>query len=182
VIYYQDPEGKPYYSAEPRQTADGRPYRAVLASEDVSFDEPEAAPAAPKRILYYRNPMGLPDISKTPKKDSMGMDYIPVHEGEDDDGATVKISPGKLQHIGVATEPAKPRVIAQPVRAPGTIQLDERRIAVISIRAEGFVDTVENVTSGSAVRKDQPLLRLYSPAIASAAAEYLSILTLKSDP
>jgi len=32
------------------------------------------------------------------------------------------------------------------------------------------------------VRKDQPLLRLYSPAIASAAAEYLSTLTLKGEP
>jgi Cu(I)/Ag(I) efflux system membrane fusion protein len=25
VIYYQDPDGKPFYSAEPKQTADGRP-------------------------------------------------------------------------------------------------------------------------------------------------------------
>src|SRR5205085_7269357 len=147
VIYYQDPEGKPYYSAEPRQTADGRPYRAVLASEDVSFDEPEAAPAAPKRILYYRNPMGLPDISKTPKKDSMGMDYIPVYEGEDE--STVRLTPGKLQRIGVKSEPAILRVIAEPVRAPGTIQLDERRMAVIALRAEAFIESVENVTSGS---------------------------------
>ena len=67
------------------------------------------------------------------------------------------------------------------MRAPGTIQLDERRIAVISVRAEGFIDTVENVTTGSEVRKDQPLFWLYSPAIASAAAEFLSTLTLKSD-
>ena len=61
-----------------------------------------------------------------------------------------------------------------PVRAPGTIQLDERRISVISLRAEAFVETVENVTTGTEVRKGQPLMRLYSPAIASAAAEYLS--------
>jgi Cu(I)/Ag(I) efflux system membrane fusion protein len=185
VIYYQDPDGKPFYSAEPKQTADGRPYREVHASEDVNFDPQEhAAPAeaAAKRILYYRNPMGLPDVSKTPKKDPMGMDYIPVYEGDEDDSGIVKISPGKLQRIGVATEPAKLRVIAQPVRAPGTIQLDERRIAVISIRAEGFVDTVENVTTGSEVRKDQPLLRLYSPAITSAAAEFVSTLNLKGEP
>ena len=172
VIYYQDPDGKPLYAAEPKSTADGRAFRAVLASEDVSFDPPEApavSEPSQRRVLYYRNPMGLPDISKTPKKDPMGMDYIAVYEGEED-GSSVKISPGKLQRIGVATEPAKLRVIEEPVRAPGTIQLDERRIAVISIRAEGFVDTVENVTTGSEVRKDQPLFRLYSPAIASAAA------------
>jgi membrane fusion protein, copper/silver efflux system len=188
IIYYQDPDGKPFYSLDPKQTADGRAYRAVLATEDVSFDPP-AKPASgtaanemtAKRILYYRNPMGLPDVSKTPKKDSMGMDYIPVYEGEDDDGSSVKISPGKIQRIGVAAEPAQLRVIAEPVRAPGTIQLDERRVAVISVRAEAFVDSVENVTTGTEVHKDQPLLRLYSPTITSAAAEYLFSLTHKGD-
>ena len=45
VIYYRDPDGKPIYALEPRQTTDGRPYRAVLASEDVSFD-PRAKAAA----------------------------------------------------------------------------------------------------------------------------------------
>jgi Cu(I)/Ag(I) efflux system membrane fusion protein len=186
VIYYQDPDGKPDYSAEPRNTPDGRPYHAVHASEDINFDprvvrgEPANLPGG-KRILYYRNPMGLPDVSKTPKKDAMGMDYIAVYEGEDDDGATVKISPGKLQRIGVRSEPATLRVIAEPVRAPGTIQLDERRVAVISLRAEAFIETVEDVTSGSVVRKGQSLMRLYSPAIASAASEYLSTHNLKGD-
>ena len=120
VIYYQDPDGKPSYSAEPKRTADGRPYRAVYASEDVSFDEPEqqAATSAPagRKILYYRHPMGLPDVSKAPKKDSMGMDYIPVYEGEDADSTTVKVSAGKRQRIGVSTEPATLRAIAVPVR------------------------------------------------------------------
>ena len=182
VIYYQDPDGKPFYSAEPKQTADGRLYRAVHASEDISFDVVEpvaAADASTRKILYYRNPMGLADVSKTPKKDSM--DYIPVYEGEDTDSSTIKVSAGKLQRIGVKSEPATLRAIVMPVRAPGTIQLDERRISVISLRAESFVEAVENVTSGSEVRKGQPLVRLYSPAIASAASEYLSGLTLKGD-
>ena len=127
VIYYQDPDGKPFYSAEPKSTSDGRPWRAVHANEDISFDgedkvEPKAAAEASgdRKILYYRNPMGLPDISNVPKKDPMGMDYIPVYEGEDEDGATVKLSAGKLQRIGVKTEAATRRVIAEPVRAPGS--------------------------------------------------------------
>lgn len=188
VIYYQDPDGKPFYSAEPKTTPDGRPYRAVHASEDVGFDAAATAPApeAPatesRKVLYYRNPMGLPDISKVPKKDAMGMDYIPVYEGEDDDGATVKLSPGKLQRTGVRTEPAAMRIIAEPVRAPGTIQLDERRVAVISLRTEAYIEAVENVTSGSEVHKGQQLARIYSPAIARAAAEYADALALQNNP
>src|SRR5205823_2107014 len=88
---------------------------------------------------YYRNPMGLPDTSLTPKKDSMGMDYVPVYEGDDSDGGSVKLSPGKIQRTGVKSEPASKRVIRAAVRAPGTIALDERRISVIAMRSESFV-------------------------------------------
>jgi Cu(I)/Ag(I) efflux system membrane fusion protein len=181
VIYYQDPDGKPDYSDVPKNTADGRPYRAVHANEDVSFDKP-AAPAsqAGRKILYYRNPMGLPDVSPTPKKDSMGMDYIAVYEGEDDDGSTVKISPGKQQRIGVKSEPATRRVIVEPIRAPGTIQLDERRISVIALRAEAFIDTVGDVTTGGEVRKGQALMQVYSPTIAAAAADHVATLGFKT--
>ena len=31
VIYYRDPDGMPLYSLEPKQTPDGRSYRAVFA-------------------------------------------------------------------------------------------------------------------------------------------------------
>jgi Cu(I)/Ag(I) efflux system membrane fusion protein len=184
IVYYRDPDGKPFYSAEPKKTEDGRDYVPVRASEDVSFDDqpPESLAATgpsarDKRILYYRNPMGLPDTSPVPKKDSMGMDYIPVFEGEADDGTTVTISPGKLQRTGVRSEPASRRVLTRPVRAPGTVKLDERRIAVVSTRSDSFIDKVENVTTGDRVRKGQPLLRLYSPEIAAASAQYLSVLS-----
>lgn len=182
VIYYRDPGGKPIWSAEPRKTDDGRDFIAVRASEDVSFeDKPidtasSTAAAGPRRVLYYRNPMGLPDTSPVPKKDSMGMDYLPVYEGEDEDGSIVKIPPGRLQRTGVRSEPAARRIITVPVRAPGIIQADERRVAVVSLRTESFVEKVENVTTGDRVSKGQPLLRLYSAEISAAGAQYLSVL------
>jgi Cu(I)/Ag(I) efflux system membrane fusion protein len=188
VIYYQDPDGKPDYSPEPKLTPDGRPYRAVHEGEDVNFDaagKPGSAAGSPpggsRKILYYRNPMGLLDVSQTPKKDSMGMDYLPVYEGDDDDGATVKLSPGRVQRIGVSTEAAAMRIIAEPVRAPGTIELDERRVAVIGLRSEAFIEAVEDVTTGGEVRTGQRLARIYSPAIAGAAAEYAQALTSRND-
>ena len=71
------------------------------------------------------------------------------------------------------SEPAAKRVIRTVVRAPGTIALDERRISVISMRSESFVLKVADVTTGSHVVKGQPLMEIYSPAVSSAAAEYL---------
>jgi membrane fusion protein, copper/silver efflux system len=184
-IYYQDPDGRPLYSMTPRKTPDGRDYRAVPADADVSFEEPstaETAPAAPadRKIKYYRNPMGLPDTSLVPKKDSMGMDYVPVYEDEDSDDASVKLSPGKVQRSGVKSEAASSRVIRTVIRAPGTIQLDERRVSVISMRSESWVEKVANVTTGTRVGKGQPLMNIYSPSISSAAAEYIATINSKT--
>jgi Cu(I)/Ag(I) efflux system membrane fusion protein len=184
-VYYQDPDGRPLYSLTPTKTPDGRDYRGVPASADVSFEDastPETALAAPadRKIKYYRNPMGLPDTSPVPKKDSMGMDYIPVFEGDDADDGAVKLSPGKIQRTGVKSEPAAQRVIRTMVRAPGTIQLDERRVSLISMRSESWVQKVADVTTGTKVKKGQPLMEIYSPAVSAAAAEYISTISSKT--
>jgi membrane fusion protein, copper/silver efflux system len=189
-IYFQDPDGKSSYSLKPRKTPDGRDYRAVPAGADVSFDEdtPGTRPSASaslggaseRKIKYYRNPMGLPDTSPVPKKDPMGMDYIAVYEGDDADDGSVKLSPGKIQRTGAKSEPAAKRVIHTIIHAPGTIALDERRISVVAMRSESFVLKVANVTTGSHVAKGQPLMEVYSPAVSSAAAEYLATITSKT--
>src|SRR6266478_5712317 len=184
VIYYRDPDGLPDYSLTPKTTSAGKDYLVGRASEDVSFEEkaPETMTAKGGdrgKIRYYRNPMGLPDTSPTPKKDSMGMDYIPVYEGDDSDDGSVKVSAGKLQKAGVQIEIAERRTLSTMVRAPGTIQEDERRKSVVSLRFEGFIDTVENVTTGAHVHKGQSLMRIYGPNLSSAAAEYLSALNAR---
>ena len=189
-IYFQDPDGKPSYSLTPKKTPDCRDYRPVPAGADGNSDEQavqamqpvsaSAAGAAERKIKYYRNPMGLPDTSPTPRKDSMGMDYIPVYEGDDTDDGSVKLSPGRIQRTGVKSEPAALRVIRTTVRAPGTIQLDERRVSVISMRSESFILKVADVTTGSHVVKGQPLMEVYSPAVSSAAAEYLATISSRA--
>ena len=127
IVYYRDPSGAPYWSAEPKKDTNGRDYLPVYEDEEVSFEPSAKKPAAgSRRILYYRNPMGLPDTSPVPKKDWMGMDYIAVYEGEQqDDDKTVKVSLDKIQRSGVRTEKVEPRVVVRPVRAVGTVKHDE---------------------------------------------------------
>lgn len=177
VAYYQHPDGLPHYSLTPTKAADGRDFRAVPASQDISFDEEADSDAtASRKVKFYRNPMGLSDTSPVPKKDQMGMAYIPVYEGEDRDDGSMKLSVGKLQRTGVKSEPAAMRVISPTIRAPGTVQFDERRIAVISMRSETWIQKVADVTTGSTVRKGQPLMQVYSASIAAAAADYVSVM------
>ena len=180
VIYYRDPDGKPLYSATPKSNDAGRPYVPVYAGEDAGFDAPKAAAAAAgddaqsqRKIIHYRNPMGLPDISPVPKKDSMGMDYIPVYEGDVDESGTVKVSPGKIQRTGVKTELVGKRQIGRNIRAPGVVAIDERRVAVVAPRFDGFIDTVGPVTSGTHVRKGEPLRTVFGQELLNQAARLL---------
>jgi RND family efflux transporter MFP subunit len=144
-----------------------------------------AAASAPKarKLLYYRNPMGLADTSPTPKKDPMGMDYIAVYEGEDSDtGAApatpnqIRISTDKIQKLGVRTEAASPRLLGKTVRAAGRVEPDERRVAVISAKFEGYVESLLVNVTGQAVSKGQPLFEAYSPELISAQREYIVAL------
>ena len=179
-LYYRDPGGAPAWSAVPKKDAQGRDYLPVY--DDEAAAEPpklQQQANASRKILYYRNPMGLPDTSAVPKKDPMGMDYVPVYDGDDTDDGTVKLSPGKIQRTGVKSEPAERRSISVVVKAPGTIQLDERRISVIAMRSESFVQKVADVTTGTRVSAGQPLMEIYSSAIAAAAAEYLATINSK---
>lgn len=131
-----------------------------------------SAPAA-RKILYYRNPMGLSDTSLKPKQDSMGMDYIPVYEGEEMQSGQVKISPDKVQKLGVRTEPAALRELVRTVRAVGQFQLDERRQHTVTTKFEGYIETLHVNATGQPVKRGQPLMDVYSPELVSAQEEYL---------
>ncbi len=182
-LFYQDPDGKPFYTAGPKKTADGRDYRPVF--EDGPAPQAAAKPAsAPKpagggdhRVLYYRNPMGLPDTSPKPKNDSMGMAYIPVYADEGSQGdppGTVRITPGRLQTLGVRTEAAEMRPsAARSVRATGTLQFDERRLVTVTTRVPGWVEHLTVAATGDPVKRGQVLAEIYSPDMVASEEEYL---------
>jgi membrane fusion protein, copper/silver efflux system len=133
-----------------------------------------AVPApAQRKIINYRNPMGLSDVSPVPKKDSMGMDYIPVYEGESEDGASIKVSPGKIQRTGVKSELVTKRQLVRTVHAPGVVEIDERRVYVVAPRFDGFIDKVGPVTSGAHVKKGDPLMTVFGQELLNQAARLL---------
>jgi len=126
-----------------------------------------------KKLLYYRNPMGLPDTSPTPKKDSMGMDYIPVYEGEDDGGSGIKISTSRVQKLGVRVANVERRALDAMVRASGRIEVDERRLATVTSKFEGYIEHLYVNATGQAVARGAPLFDAYSPELLAAQREYV---------
>ncbi|MDB5363171.1 MAG: efflux transporter periplasmic adaptor subunit [Rhodospirillales bacterium] len=181
-LYYQDPDGKPSYASRPKKAADGRDFRPVF--DDAPAVGAASTPSAPKpsasadhHVLYYRNPMGLPDTSPKPKKDSMGMDYVPVYAdegGQSDPPGTVRISPGRLQTLGVRTEVAEMRSAApRAVRATGVLQFDERHLATVTTKVPGWIEHLAVAATGDPVRRGQVLAEIYAPDLVASEEEYL---------
>ncbi|WP_443080895.1 efflux RND transporter periplasmic adaptor subunit, partial [Thauera sp. 28] len=131
------------------------------------------APATGERqILYYRNPMGLPDTSPVPKKDSMGMDYIPVYADEaNDDTGAVRVSAARMQTLGVRTATVARGTLDTVLRASGRVEIDERAQVVVAPRFEGWIERLHVSAVGDVVRRGQPLLTAWSPALQSAGDE-----------
>jgi Cu(I)/Ag(I) efflux system membrane fusion protein len=177
ILYYRDPTGAPSWSATPKNDSQGRAYLPVYDSAEPTFDPPPAqlkAQQGERKILFYRNPMGLPDTSPVPKKDSMGMDYIAVYEGDEaNDGKTIKVSLDRIQRSGVRTEPAQARVLVRPLRAVGTVAIDERRATIVTMRSDGYVEDLFVNTTGQHVRAGEPLFRVYSSDIQQAISDLL---------
>lgn len=134
-----------------------------------------------RRILYYRNPMGLTDTSPVPKKDPMGMDYVPVYDSDEPQGPQLRISLDRLQTLGVRTETAASRTMTRTIRAVGTIEASERGLYTVSPKFEGWITALYVNTTGTTVKRGQPLLAVYSPELVSAQEEYrVAVETLKS--
>ena len=147
--------------------------RHAPAAHDVAAGGAAAPEKGGRRILYYRNPMGLPDTSPTPKKDSMGMDYIPVYEGEEQDaGGGVKISEAKIQRLGVRSVPVERRTLDVVVRATGRIEADERRLATVTPKFEGYVEKLFVNATGQYVARGAPLFEAFSPELLATQREY----------
>ncbi len=168
ILFYRNPMGLPDTSPVPKKDSMGMDYIPVYA------DELEPQKPAQRKILYYRNPMGLPDTSPVPKKDTMGMDYVPVYEDEVGAGATVTVSADKVQKLGVRTEAVQLRTLTRPIRAVGTIQVDEKRLYVVAPKFEAWIEELHVDTTGATVKKGEPLMEVYSPELYLAQQEYLT--------
>ncbi|MBE7415511.1 MAG: efflux RND transporter periplasmic adaptor subunit [Deltaproteobacteria bacterium] len=127
-----------------------------------------------RKVLYYRNPMNPEITSPVPMKDSMGMDYIPVYEGDAPEApGTVRISPERLQIIGVRSEEAARRRLERTIRTVGRVEPVENRVFVINAKVPGWVERLYVDRTDQMVGKGQQLLELFSPDLVSAQEEYL---------
>jgi len=132
-------------------------------------------PATGKRILYWHDPM-VPGqkFDKPGKSPFMDMQLVPVYADDNSDQGTVTISPRVQQNLGVRTAEVTRGVLTPAVEAVGSVAYNERDVAVMQARSEGFVEKLYVRAPLDPVRKGQPLAELYVPEWVAAQEEYLS--------
>jgi len=125
--------------------------------------------------LYWKAPMDPTYVRDAPGKSPMGMDLLPeCPNGSSDapEGAVV-IDSATMQNIGVRTTVVELRDLARSVRAVGRVAYDERRVAHVHTKVQGWVERLFVDFVGQTVKRGQPLLEIYSPELVATQEELL---------
>ncbi len=151
--------------------------RGAIVSTPPSSPSGASTPSA-RKVKYWRAPMDPTYIRDAPGKSPMGMDLVPVYEddGEPPPPGTVRIDPAFVQDIGVKSEPVRRTDIPFTIRTLGTLAYNDRQVALITTKYEGWIETVHVNYVGEPVKKGQDLFDIYSPELVTTEQEYLQAI------
>jgi Cu(I)/Ag(I) efflux system membrane fusion protein len=132
-------------------------------------------PATGKKVLYWHDPM-VPGqkFDKPGKSPFMDMQLVPMYAHSGNDEGTVAISSRVQQNLGVRVAEVKLGSLTSTVEAVGSVAYNERDVAVVQARSNGFLERLHVRAPLDPVRKGQPLAELYVPDWVAAQEEYLT--------
>jgi Cu(I)/Ag(I) efflux system membrane fusion protein len=94
-------------------------------------------------------------------------------EGE---APTIEIPPEKQQLIGVKATTVSVKSLEKVIRTVGRIEYDERRLATVNTKFEGWIEKLHVDYTGKYVKKGEPLAEIYSPELTATQQEFLNVL------
>ena len=135
--------------------------------------------AAGQKILYWYDPMvPLEHYGNPDSLSSMGMKTQPKYaDGTAAPGQApgVTVDPATQQNLGVRLATVESGVIESDMTVTGTIDFNQRNVAVIQARASGFVQRVYDRAPGDIIAAGAPLADVLVPEWGGAQAEYRAV-------
>ena len=133
-------------------------------------------PATGRKVLYWHDPM-VPGqkFDKPGKSPFMDMQLVPMYADAGGDESGVTISPRVQQNLGVRTAEVTKGTMTQKLEAVGNIAYNERAVALVTARANGYVERLYVRAPLDPVRTGQPLADVFVPDWIAAQEEYLSV-------
>jgi Cu(I)/Ag(I) efflux system membrane fusion protein len=127
--------------------------------------------------LYWYDPM-VPSqhFDKPGKSPFMDMQLVPKYADEGGgDTPGVRIDPAASQSLGLRTVAVRRGQLSSDLTATGTIDFNQRDVAIVQARAAGFVQRVYARAPGDVIGAGAPLVDILVPDWAGAQAEYLAV-------
>lgn len=94
------------------------------------------------------------------------------------DAPTIEIPAEKQQLIGVKIIALSQQPMETVIRTVGRVDYDERGLATINTRFEGWIEKLFVNVTGSVVKKGQPLAEIYSPELYATQLEFINALRM----
>lgn len=152
-----------------------------LGQRGGSSTEAGSAPVG-RKILYWYDPMVPQERYDNPNSlSSMGMKTQPKYadEGEASGNAPgVSVNPAAMQNLGIRVVEAKMGSLAATVNVTGSIDFNQRDLAIIQARSGGFVSRVYARAPGDVVRAGAPIADVQLPEWGGAQTEFLAVRRL----
>ena len=135
-----------------------------------------------RKILYWYDPMVPQEHYDNPNSlSSMGMKTQPKYadDGIQNGGAPgVSIDPAAMQNLGIRIVPAEMGIVAATLSVTGSIDFNQRDVAIIQARSGGFVARVYARAPGDVVRAGAPIADVQLPEWSGAQTEFLAVRRL----
>ncbi len=127
------------------------------------------------RVLYWYDPM-VPDqhFDKPGKSPFMDMELVPKYAEAGKQESAMSLSPSLVQNLGLRTAKVERLPVKQVLDVTGQLQFNERRQAILQLRAAGFIEKVWPLAMGDRVISGQPIAELHIPEWLDAQNELLS--------
>ena len=136
-----------------------------------------------RKILYWYDPMvPLEHYDNPGALSSMGMKATQPKYA-DSGGATgeapgVSVNPAAMQNLGIRIVTAEMGTLATTLNVTGSIDFNQRDVAIIQARSGGFVARIYSRAPGDIVRAGAPIADVQLPEWGGAQTEYLAVRRL----
>ncbi|MCB2077178.1 MAG: efflux RND transporter periplasmic adaptor subunit [Novosphingobium sp.] len=143
---------------------------------------PTTASDGTRKVLYYYDPM-FPNqkFERAGKSPFMDMQLIPKYADEGAGGTAaqgVSIDPAAMQNLGIRVVAAEMGSLSATLNATGSIDFNQRDVAIVQARSGGFVSRVYGRAPGDVIGAGAPIADVQLPEWGGAQTEFLSVKRL----
>lgn len=135
-----------------------------------------------RKVLYWYDPMVPQEKYDSPDSlSSMGMKASRPKYADEAGAAApsgVRIDPAAMQNLGIRVATAELGTLQAGFVATGTIEFNQRDVAIVQARSGGFVSRVYGHAPGDVIRAGTPIADLLIPEWSGAQTEFLAVRKL----